>query len=769
MSYRDVESPAEGDFGQARQQWLEARVQALAKVLEIDGPQLFGLLPSDFGDRHRLAAATIARVAADQARAQSARDTVRWLGRLIPGGHPHDLTDSVRELRARLVPGDEPALWSWNAGAWEEMLLWWWRRNQRRTGDIERDFAEWNSRWSAPVPWNGSIDSPERAPRDHGRELLTLAEFFTHEPEPLGLLARAALDAPETAATVQDAVLLREEHLQGAGHLTWLAEQQACAEHLEAWRRKQQAKGSEATRGFLAELSEAVKKYMTVVLQPVIDALSDCERALLSDSRHGPRRSAADYLDAFLDFLDWQGAAPDDAEVDQRAAAVVEQGGTTWHGMEGSLPVWYHVVTSPQERAAAKAYSGAPSASVLRVRTGVESTQASFGLFPMDMWSESDEPGDEWYPEPGIDIHYDSDSAFDLSALLAVARLGYARLEFLSVGADGEVQRLRTVLARVREEDALAWRRWALASLAVLVPEPDDLADVITRQGDDGADQGADDDEGWDDDEEPAARRTPEEHVARPAGGLPPALLGKVKALLRQAEDPGVTEPEARTFLDKAAELMAKYGIERAMLDDVSDPGKPVDKVVDVHPPYVKEARRLLSWIAGEMRCTAVYPGGKANRHRVHLFGFEADLHAVEVLFTSLRLQMLRGADTADFRHRPEGEDARAYKRSWMLGFIREVITRIGAAQRAARAAADTAQRTDPLNTNSGGRSVALVLADRSAVVDAQVSARYPKIAKARPTKFKGTGYWQGVADGKHAEIGGPAFAEEDDMDQLTH
>ncbi|THA77100.1 DUF2786 domain-containing protein [Streptomyces sp. A0642] len=764
MSYWGPASPTERLFRKIRREWLEARVQDLAKALEIDGAQLSRLLPADFGDQHRLAAATVARVAADRARARSVAETVHWLERLLPGAHPHDLTDAVRELRSRLAPGDEPALWSWNAEVWEQMLLWWWRRNQAGTGDMDRDFAEWGSRWSAEVPGNGPVDTPERAPRHHGRELLTLAEFFAHEPEPVGLLARAVLDAPETAATVQDAVLLREEHLQAAGHLVWLAKQEACAEALEAWRRAHQAGGSDATRAFLAELSEAVKRYTTGVLHPVTGALSACERALLSDSRHGPRRSAADYLDAFLDFLDWQGEAPDDAEVVE-AADLVEQGRPTWHGMDGSLPVWSHIVTSPQERAAAKAYSGEPSTSVLRVRTGAEPVQESSDLFADAGGGASPAQEPEWYPEPGIDVRYAADNAFDLCALLAVARLGYARLQFFTVGADGGLQRLRTVLARVREEDALAWRRWALASLAELAPDPDDLADALARQ--DGDSDGDGDDRL--DDDGPEAGRTSEEPVVSPAaGGLPAALLGKVRALLRQAENSGVTEEEARVFLDKATELMAKYGIEQAMLDDVSEPGRPVDKVVDVHPPYVKEARRLLSWIAHEMRCHAIYPGGKDNRHRVHLFGFDADLHATEVLFTSLRFQMLSGADTADALHRPEGEDVRAYKRSWMLGFMREVTARIGAAQRAARAAADE-QQADPLPADSGGRSVALVLADRSAVVEAQVSARYPKLAKARPTKFKGTGYWQGVADGKHAEIGGPAFAEQEENAQLTH
>ncbi|WP_420079332.1 DUF7168 domain-containing protein [Streptomyces sp. JL4002] len=144
-------------------------------------------------------------------------------------------------------------------------------------------------------------------------------------------------------------------------------------------------------------------------------------------------------------------------------------------------------------------------------------------------------------------------------------------------------------------------------------------------------------------------------------------------------------------------------------------------------------------------------PGGKVNRLRVHLFGFETDVQASEVLFASLRLQMLVGADRADRLYRPAGEDARAYKRSWMLGFIREVTDRVTAAQETARAAAQDEQE----GAGSVGRSVALVLADRSTVVDARMNDRYPTLGKSRPAKFKGTGYRQGRVDGRRADIGG--------------
>ncbi|GHF32933.1 DUF2786 domain-containing protein [Streptomyces griseoluteus] len=759
---------SEQEFRQRRADWLEIRAGDLAAVLETAGPRLFELLPTDLGDRTLVASVTVARVAADEARAQSVAETVRWLERLIAGGHLHDLEGAVRELRSRLAASDEPALWSWNAEGWEEMLLWRWRRDQPGTGDPAADFAGWRARWSAEIPWDGEIDRPESMPRRHGRQLVTPAEFFAGEPEPLRILTRAVLDAPGTAAAVQDAVLLREEHLQGAGHLVWLAEQQACVEQLEAWRRRHQAGGSEATRAFLAELSEAVKRYMSLVLQPVVDALSACERALLGDSKHGARRSAADYLDAFLDAQEQPG---EDAWWDERLGADVEQqardrhdrGDTTWHGMLGTVPVWYRVVTSPEERAAALAYSGKPSTSVVRVRTGAATQSLLTDLFGFEGPADEHE---EWYPEPGIEIDYVPDSAFDLCALLAVAQLGHARLEFLVRRADGTFQRLRSVRAQVRRDDTAVWRLWALKVLSELVPDPEDLADLIARE-----------DDGTDESDEADARTRADDRTSSDSGmsgpgpraardGLPEALLGKVRSLLRKAENAGATEEEARVYLAKATELMAKYGIEQAMLDDVTEPERPVDRIVDLYPPYVKEGRRLLARIGYEMRCRSVYPGGKANRHRVHLFGFETDIQATEVLFASLRLQMLEGADRADRQHRPEGEDARAYKRSWMLGFIREVTARIGAAQQVARAAAE--QRTEAEGEGPGGRSVALVLADRTTVVEARLAAQYPKLNKTRPTTFKGTGYWQGVADGRDADIGGPAFDEEGQAARLA-
>ncbi|MFJ9597440.1 DUF2786 domain-containing protein [Streptomyces virginiae] len=756
MTYGRTDGLSAVEFRQARKEWLDGRVQDLADVLETAAPDLYELLPTDLGELRLVAAVTAVRVAADEARTQPVAETVRWLERLIPGGHRHDLAGATRALRSRLATGGEPALRSWNAEAWEELALWWWRRHQTATGDPERDFTEWRSRWSAEVPRSGDIDEPEQAPRRHGRALLTPAEFFDAEPEPLRLLAHAVLRSPRTLAAVEDAVLLREEHLQGAGHLRWLAEQQACVDRLEAWRRAQQETGSEATRAFLAELSEAVKRYATLVLQPVVRALSAGERALLDGSRPGSHRTAVDYLDVFLDWQlqpdadAWQDEVPG-ADVARQARERRRRGEATWQGMRGSMPVWYHIVASPQEKAAALAYSGRPSPSVVRVRTGDDDvTVPGLSLFE-GLFGEADESAD-WYPDPGIDVLYGPDSAFDLCALLALAQLGHARLEFLSVHPDGTVHTLRAVRAFVREDDAQAYRRWALAALAEVAPDPEDLADLMARDEEEEEEGEAGETVGPQDaDAQAVPDGSPSAGRRTTGGSLPSELLGKVKALLRKAEDGASTEEEARAFLAKATELMAKYGIEQAMLDDLEAPTGPLDKVVEVHPPYAMEMRRLLSWIAGAMRCRSVYPGGKVNRLRVHLFGFETDVQASEVLFASLRLQMLVGADRADRLYRPAGEDARAYKRSWMLGFIREVTDRVTAVQETARVAAQDEQE----GAGSAARSVALVLADRSTVVDARMNDRYPTLGKSRPTKFKGTGYWQGRVDGRRADIGG--------------
>ncbi|MER7109310.1 DUF2786 domain-containing protein [Streptomyces sp. NPDC000229] len=746
--------PTANAFASRRKAWLEREVSELAAVLRDTCPALYEALPRSIGDFPTLVATVVVRVAADDADARPVEETAHLLERLLPEATGVDLTEQIMFLRSSLTLSEAVGVRSWRARDWADLLSERWYR-QITEAQGARAAEHWAARWNGTQP-TSPASAPELAPTRFGRELVTLDAFFTREPDPVRLLAHAVLTDPGTTEAVADSVLLRSGYLRDAGHLVWLAEQQAYADRLEVWRTAQHAIGSEAIRGFLAELSPVIKKYMSVVLQPTVDALSPAERRLWRESGRAADRNADAYLDAFLDCLPEQG--PEDfrdgslnATVLSEAAQNRLRGVRTWHGMRGSTPVWYHVVASPQERAAALAYSGKPTASVIQVSTGLEDAPGP----PVDLFGRPTTQHDEWYPEPGIRVEYAPDRAFDLGALLVLGSLGHARLDFLEAAPDGGFTLLRTVRARLRPEDAAHWRRQALGTLDALIGDPAYLAEAVL-----GEETGEDDDLA---DQDTPADGTP----AGPAGqGLPPDLLKKVRALLTKAEDPAATEEEARTYLGKATELMAKYGIEQAMLEGHSEPALPVDRVVPLRPPYAKETSTLLGWIAHAMRCSVVHLHSRRRGYRVHLFGFEADVQAAELLFASLRLQMLDGAARADRLHRPDTEDARAYKRSWMYGFMREVTRRVQAAQDAMRTEAEHA-RVEPAEQRDG-RSVELVLADRTQVVEARLTATYPKLGKARRIRFSGSGFGQGVTDGRIADIGGPSVTSDGSRPPLS-
>lgn len=220
------------------------------------------------------------------------------------------------------------------------------------------------------------------------------------------------------------------------------------------------------------------------------------------------------------------------------------------------------------------------------------------------------------------------------------------------------------------------------------------------------------------------------------------AMLSKVRKLLAQAEDPACTPAESAAFTAKATELIARYGVDRALLADRDPAGDPVgDRVVEVVAPYARDKADLLAAVADPLRCRCVrrrQGGGFA----MHLFGFASDLERVELLFTSLLVQAAHGlAGTAV----PPGAHPAAFRRSWLAGFARVVGERLRAAEAAAVAGAAAA----------GQPSVALVLVDRSERVGRRLAEVYPRLRTAAPRRLAGTGYTSGVAAGHRADLGG--------------
>jgi hypothetical protein len=225
-------------------------------------------------------------------------------------------------------------------------------------------------------------------------------------------------------------------------------------------------------------------------------------------------------------------------------------------------------------------------------------------------------------------------------------------------------------------------------------------------------------------------------------------ILAKVRKLLALAEDPAATEHEARACTAKAAQLIADYGIDQALLAAKAPTSDPVaDLVVPLDPPYAADKADLLSTVAHRLRCQCVQVVRRQADHKelsLHLFGHRSDLERTELLFTSLLLQAAHGMARAPV---PPHEHAAAFRRSWLAGFRVAIGDRLREAEDQAEAAA--ADRFTATGTSS-----ALVLADREVEVAAAVHDAYPHARTARPRQLSGSGMSDGWAAGRRADLG---------------
>ncbi|WP_091062240.1 DUF2786 domain-containing protein [Micromonospora humi] len=220
------------------------------------------------------------------------------------------------------------------------------------------------------------------------------------------------------------------------------------------------------------------------------------------------------------------------------------------------------------------------------------------------------------------------------------------------------------------------------------------------------------------------------------------AMLSKVRKLLAQAEDPACTPAESATFMAKATELIARYGVDRALLAAREPTADPVgDRVVEVIAPYARDKAGLLAAVADPLRCRCVRRR-EGTGFAMHLFGFASDLERVEVLFTSLLVQAAHGLAGAAV---PVGEHPAAFRRTWLAGFAQVVAERLRAAEAGAVAEA-------------GAPSVALVLADRSDRVQRRLAEVYPRLRTAPRRRLAGGGFGPGAAAGRRADLGDPGL-----------
>src|ERR1700754_3740608 len=225
--------------------------------------------------------------------------------------------------------------------------------------------------------------------------------------------------------------------------------------------------------------------------------------------------------------------------------------------------------------------------------------------------------------------------------------------------------------------------------------------------------------------------------------------LATVRKLLAKAEG-AATGSEAESYTVKAMELMARHGIDAAVLAAAQPERDAIGSLrIAMQDPYSAGKARLLGGPAAALGCRWVMHGAWGGKvAAVTVLGHATDRERVELLYTSLQLQ----ATSQLVRVRPPwpGEAVAPHRRSWLAGFATEIHRRLVAAeQRAAEQAEAVPERGRP-----DGMSVALVLADRRARVDTAFAAAFPQLAPARRSVLSGSGFDSGVGAGRRADIG---------------
>lgn len=166
------------------------------------------------------------------------------------------------------------------------------------------------------------------------------------------------------------------------------------------------------------------------------------------------------------------------------------------------------------------------------------------------------------------------------------------------------------------------------------------------------------------------ARRLPAIEILIPPPGTPlkkvphhsdERILNRVRALLAKAE--GTEFPaEAETYSAKAQELITRYRIEEITAPDVDM--TPFARRIGVDHPYESEKAGLLDAVAQANTCRTVW---SQELGFSTVFGFDADIDAVELLYTSLLVQ----ANRAMVRDEKNVRKARlkAFRRSFLVSY----------------------------------------------------------------------------------------------------
>ncbi|MGW1663459.1 DUF2786 domain-containing protein [Streptomyces microflavus] len=224
---------------------------------------------------------------------------------------------------------------------------------------------------------------------------------------------------------------------------------------------------------------------------------------------------------------------------------------------------------------------------------------------------------------------------------------------------------------------------------------------------------------------------TAADHLHRPPAPGEPRMLTRIRALLAKAEATGFPE-EAEALTSKAQELMARHSIDEALIAartrSTETPGA---CRIGVEPPYESAKAILLDAVASANRCRAVWNGDLGFSTVV---GFEADLDAVELLFTSLLVQGTAAMTRAEAGQRASGRKrTKTFRQSFLMAYAQRLGSRLADTTERATAAADMDTDTETgAGTAEGTSGLLPVLAARDVAVTETAERMFPRTTTTR-------------------------------------
>lgn len=224
-------------------------------------------------------------------------------------------------------------------------------------------------------------------------------------------------------------------------------------------------------------------------------------------------------------------------------------------------------------------------------------------------------------------------------------------------------------------------------------------------------------------------------------GGIDQRVLTRVRGLLRKAES---TEfpAEAEALTAKAQELIARHAIDALVLGG-DDGGLPSSRRLYLDDPYVDAKSILVGSVAAANRCSAVYSPALAWST---VFGFPADLDAVELLVASLLAQAARALAREGSRVDAVGRSrTKSFRRSFLVGFAHRIGERLKSATDAQVAAVEQLEQ--------GERSLLPALAARDERVEALQNSVYPRLTSRRTSVSNAAGWSAGQAAAEVADL----------------